>query len=52
MKTKTCPHCNETALRDWVQDITISGTSDLEAWMCEDCGRTFFTYTDKEEMNE
>ena len=45
METKTCPHCNELAQRDWAYDVY----DNMEAWTCTECGRTFHTYTDLEE---
>lgn len=38
MDTKTCPHCNETALRLWSRDSWR-----LKAWECETCYKVFFT---------
>jgi transposase-like protein len=46
LETKTCPHCNELADREYAYDISFSN---LEAYVCSDCSRTFFVYSDLEE---
>ena len=43
METKTCPHCNEVAVRnEWAMN-----TGDLDGmlipWKCDSCGKIFYT---------
>jgi uncharacterized protein with PIN domain len=57
METKTCPHCNEPAIREESWDVSYSdeplnNSHALECWVCYDCSRMFYTHTDKEELNE
>lgn len=40
METKTCPHCNEAAIRASAGDIDDFG-SVYFAYVCTDCGSTF-----------
>ena len=40
MNTKTCPHCNEVSVRVESWDIP---EYHLDGWMCDVCGKIFFT---------
>ena len=49
MDTKTCPHCNEVAIKYFTIDTgDLCGV--LIAWKCGTCSRRF--YTEEEEKNE